>query len=41
MQRIKGYHAHIYFDASTIDQARKLCEDAATLFPLSLSLIHI
>ncbi len=32
MQRIKGYHAHIYFDASTIEQARTLCEDAAKLF---------
>ncbi len=20
MQRIKGYHAHVYFDASTLDQ---------------------
>ena len=32
MQRIKGYHAHIYFDASTIEQARTLCEDAAKLY---------
>ena len=40
MQRIKGYHAHIYFDASTIDQARKLCEDAAKLFPLRMGRVH-
>ena len=40
MQRIKGYHAHIYFDANTIDQARKLCEDAAQLFPLRMGRVH-
>ena len=32
MQRIKSYHAHVYFDATTIDQARALCEEAAQLF---------
>lgn len=40
MQRIKGYHAHIYFDASTIDQARTLCEDAAAIFPLRMGRMH-
>lgn len=40
MQRIKGYHAHIYFDANTIDQARTLCEDAAKLFPLRMGRVH-
>ena len=40
MQRIKGYHAHIYFDASTIEQARTLCEDAAKLFPLRMGRVH-
>lgn len=33
MQSINGYHAHVYFDASTIAQARALCEEAARLFP--------
>lgn len=32
MHRIKGYHAHIYFDASTLEQARAMCEEAALLF---------
>ncbi len=36
MQRIKGYHAHVYFDASTVDRARALCEQAAQLFPLKM-----
>ena len=40
MQRIKGYHAHVYFDASTIDQARALCEQAALLFPLQMGRVH-
>ncbi len=40
MQRIKGYHAHVYFDASTIDQARALCERAAQLFELKMGWVH-
>jgi|SRR5450830_360042 aromatic ring-cleaving dioxygenase len=40
MQRIKGYHAHIYFDASTLEQARELCELAATTFPLKMGRVH-
>ncbi|AZC21754.1 MULTISPECIES: DOPA 4,5-dioxygenase family protein [Pseudomonas] len=40
MQRIKGYHAHVYFDASTIDQARALCEQAAHLFDLRMGRVH-
>lgn len=33
MPEIKGYHAHVYFDAGTIDTARAVCEEAARLFP--------
>ena len=40
MQRIKGYHAHIYFDASTIDQARQLCELAAATLPVQMGRVH-
>ncbi len=40
MQRIKGYHAHVYFDANTLDQARALCEEAAQLFPLKMGRVH-
>ena len=40
MQRIKGYHAHIYFDASTIDQARALCEEAKQLFGVTMGRVH-
>ncbi|PAW53581.1 4,5-dioxygenase [Pseudomonas moraviensis] len=40
MPAIKGYHAHIYFDADTIDQARALCEQAEQLFPLKMGRVH-
>jgi aromatic ring-cleaving dioxygenase len=36
----KGYHAHVYFDADTIDQARTLCEEAARCFPLVMGRVH-
>jgi DOPA 4,5-dioxygenase len=37
---IKGYHAHVYFSAETIDQARALCEAAARQFPLAMGRVH-
>ncbi len=40
MQRIKGYHAHVYYDASTQEQARQLCEEAARLFPVTMGRMH-
>ncbi|WP_017902529.1 DOPA 4,5-dioxygenase family protein [Pseudomonas asplenii] len=40
MQAIKGYHAHVYFDASTLDQARELCERAAATFALKMGRVH-
>ncbi|BAU71716.1 DOPA 4,5-dioxygenase family protein [Metapseudomonas furukawaii] len=38
--RIKGFHAHVYFDASTLQQARELCEEAARRFPLKMGRVH-
>ncbi|MFJ4195623.1 DOPA 4,5-dioxygenase family protein [Pseudomonas sp. NPDC089534] len=40
MQQIKGYHAHVYYDAGTIEQARALCEQAAQRFPLTMGRMH-
>jgi DOPA 4,5-dioxygenase len=40
VQRIKGYHAHVYYDASTLEQARELCEEAARLFPVTMGRMH-
>ena len=40
VQRIKGYHAHVYYDASTLEQARELCEEATKLFGVSMGRMH-
>ncbi|MGR3623764.1 DOPA 4,5-dioxygenase family protein [Pseudophaeobacter sp.] len=37
---IQGYHAHVYFDAASIDQARTLCETAAATFDVQMGRIH-
>ncbi|MDH1264862.1 DOPA 4,5-dioxygenase family protein [Pseudomonas sp. GD03944] len=40
LPRIQGYHAHVYFDAQTLDQARALCEEAAQRFPLKMGRVY-
>jgi aromatic ring-cleaving dioxygenase len=40
MQDVQGYHAHVYFDAQTIDQARALCEEATQRFALTMGRVH-
>jgi len=40
MSQIQGYHAHVYFDADTIEQARALCEGAAEKFGAVMGRIH-
>ncbi|MDT4876837.1 Dopa 4,5-dioxygenase family [compost metagenome] len=37
---IHGYHAHVYFDAATLEQARALCEEAARRFELKMGRVH-
>lgn len=37
---IRGYHAHVYFDAQSVEQARQLCEQAASLFGVSMGRVH-
>jgi DOPA 4,5-dioxygenase len=37
---IAGYHAHVYFDTSSISQARALCEAAAQRFALQMGRVH-
>ena len=34
------YHAHVYFDAKTTEQARDLCQQAATLFGVAMGRVH-
>lgn len=37
---ILGYHAHVYFDAETVAQARALCTTAATQFGVVMGRVH-
>lgn len=38
---IRGWHAHVYFDARTLEQARTLCAAAAERFPaLRMGRVH-
>lgn len=37
---IRGYHAHVYFDANSQAAARALCEGAAAQFPLKMGRMH-
>lgn len=40
LPQINGYHAHVYFNAETIETARDVCETARDLFPLEMGRIH-
>ena len=33
---IQGYHAHVYFDESTFEQAKALCEEAGQRFSVTV-----
>jgi aromatic ring-cleaving dioxygenase len=37
---IKGYHVHVYFDESTFDVAKALCEEAGRLFQVTVGRMH-
>lgn len=34
------YHAHVYFDGKSTEQARELCESAAKLFGVAMGRVH-
>lgn len=40
MHAVQGYHAHVYFNADTVDQARALCEEATRRFGLKMGRVH-
>lgn len=40
IDQITGYHAHVYFDAASVAQARRLCETAASLFDIKMGRVH-
>ena len=37
---IRGFHAHVYFSQTTLDQARALCTAAANLFDVTMGRVH-
>ena len=37
---IKGYHAHVYFDETTAEQAKALCEEAGKQFSVTVGRFH-
>ena len=37
---IEKYHAHVYFDESTVEQAQLLCEAAGKRFPVTVGRMH-
>ena len=40
VENISGYHAHVYFDAVTLEQAQQLCQDADGLFEIEMGRVH-
>jgi DOPA 4,5-dioxygenase len=40
MTTATGYHAHVYFDAQTIDKARRICLECAQLFGATMGRLH-
>lgn len=37
---ISEYHAHVYFDESSVDQASRLCERAKECFSVEMGRVH-
>ncbi len=40
MSPIHSYHAHVYYDATTLPQARALCEEAVRMFGVKMGRVH-
>ena len=40
MNDITGFHAHVYFDEGSVEQARSLCEAAVARFGVSMGRMH-
>jgi aromatic ring-cleaving dioxygenase len=40
MSAIKGYHAHVYFDAANREQAQALCTEAGRIFGVAVGRMH-
>ena len=40
VSEIRGYHAHVYFEAHSLHRARTLCEEAHRRFGVSMGRMH-
>lgn len=40
MTEIKGYHAHVYFDAETVETATRLCKAVSKRFSVAMGRVH-
>ncbi|MGR8918339.1 MAG: DOPA 4,5-dioxygenase family protein [Gammaproteobacteria bacterium] len=40
VNRYAHYHAHVYFDADTVERARRLCELAGERFEVTVGRVH-
>jgi aromatic ring-cleaving dioxygenase len=40
VDKITGYHAHVYFDAGSVALARAICEDARDRFGVVMGRVH-
>jgi aromatic ring-cleaving dioxygenase len=40
MSTIKGYHAHVYYDAASREQAQRLCTAAGQAFAVTVGRMH-
>ncbi len=40
MSQISSYHAHVYFDATSVEAARRLCTAAAEKFGVVMGRVH-
>ena len=40
MSEVETFHAHVYFDAGSIEQARKLCSDCRDRFGVLMGRVH-
>lgn len=40
MSEITGYHAHVYFDEETVEQAEAVCKAAAQNFSVEMGRMH-
>ena len=39
-REVAGYHSHVYFDEATVEQARRLCQEAALRFDVKMGRVH-